>query len=281
MGLRSADGSILFSRREGDRRFSKTDDDVALLLEVRRFDPSSWGGGEVLFETHGSWRLTREGQVLSFSCLSPPRGPAPYVVARVEPGWANGELLVDETWAPAGAIVDPLQFPLDEVLFTHLLARGRGILLHGCGVVVEGRGVLFVGHSGDGKTTTARLWDARSGAHVLSDDRIVVTPDGDGFRIHGTPWHGEGQWAEPESAPLAAVFVLEKAVDPGLGPLGPAEAVAALLARSFVPFHAASSLDWTLGFLEALAARVPCNVFRFRPDDSAPAFVEQWLGERM
>lgn len=280
MGMRSADGSVLLSRREGDLRFAKTDDDVALLLDVRRIDLSSWRGGEALFETHGSWRLTREDQVLSFSCLSSPRGPAPYVVASVEPGWTSGELLVDETWAPAGTHVDPLQFPLDEVLFTHLLARGRGILLHGCGVVVEGRGVLFVGHSEDGKTTMARLWDSRPGAQVVSDDRIVVTPDGNGFRIHGTPWHGEGQWAEPVSAPLTAVFVLEKGLEAELGPLGAADAVTALLARSFVPFHAASSLDWTLGFLEAVAERVPCNAFRFRPDDSAPAFVERWLRDR-
>ena len=69
----------------------------------------------------------------------------------------------------------PLEYPLDELLLQGLLARGRGAEIHACGIADgSGRGLLFVGQSGAGKTTMARLWEGERGITVLSDDRIIL-----------------------------------------------------------------------------------------------------------
>ena len=57
----------------------------------------------------------------------------------------------------------------------HRLACGQGLEVHAVGIVDEiGRGHLFLGHSGAGKSTTARLWLEQPEIRILSDDRIVL-----------------------------------------------------------------------------------------------------------
>ena len=96
----------------------------------------------------------------------------------------------------------PLQYPLDELLMVHLLARGRGVAIHGSGVVdADGRGTLFAGQSGAGKTTMARLWLSEPGVKILSDERVVLRQEGDDVWMYGTPWHGDGRIANQGRAP--------------------------------------------------------------------------------
>jgi hypothetical protein len=74
--------------------------------------------------------------------------------------------------------IEPLGYPLDELLIMHRLTQERAIELHGSGIVrPNGEGNLFVGHSGAGKSTTTCLWTSREEVEVLSDDRIIVRPD--------------------------------------------------------------------------------------------------------
>jgi ABC-type cobalamin/Fe3+-siderophores transport system ATPase subunit len=64
-----------------------------------------------------------------------------------------------------------LEYPLDELIFTNLLAQRNGVELHGCGVIDHDQGLLFLGFSGAGKSTLARLWRRHLDATILSDDR--------------------------------------------------------------------------------------------------------------
>lgn len=274
LAVRSEDPALRLTPGSGRRFDEGRAPDVT--LHARFDDLSRFRPGPCLFDTHGSWRLTQEDDVLSFACVASHLGGRPYKVARLRPGGDSGELLLDRA-AHGGDAVEPLQFPLAELLFIDLLARRRGVLLHACGVVSRGKGVVFAGHSQDGKTTTAHLWHGRPGARVVSDDRIVVRPEGEGFRIHGTPWHGDGVFAEPESAPLTAIFLLEKARANAMREVPRAEAVSRLVARAFPPFYAADAMEKTLAFLEDVTARVPCFALPFRPEPAAAALVERWL----
>lgn len=69
---------------------------------------------------------------------------------------------------------------VDQVL-PRLLAHRGHLLVHGSALRINGRGALFIGPSGRGKSTLAGLLQARGHA-VLSDDCILLEPDGDGFR---------------------------------------------------------------------------------------------------
>jgi hypothetical protein len=169
-------------------------------------------------------------------------------------------------------VVYSLEYPLDELLLIHLLAGGRGLEVHACGVVdSSGQGYLFAGQSGAGKTTMARLWQKAEGVQgviVLSDDRIILRYLSGRFWIYGTPWHGEAGLASPTRAPLKAIYLLRHGPSNRLVSLRRSDAVARLLACSFPPFYHSRGLDFTLGFLEQLLEAVPGQELSFTPDES-------------
>jgi energy-coupling factor transporter ATP-binding protein EcfA2 len=172
-------------------------------------------------------------------------------------------------------LLSPLGYPLDELLIMHRLTQESAIELHGVGIVgPKGANNLFVGHSGAGKSTTARLWTSLHNVDILSDDRIIVREHNNGedatqIFMYGTPWHGEAQFALPQRAPLQRIFVLEHGHGNILTRLTPSQTVAELFARAFVPFHRHEYVEFALTFLEHVAESIPCYRYSFEPDERA------------
>lgn len=163
-----------------------------------------------------------------------------------------------------------MEYPLSELLYVNLLScQGLGTLLHACAVDVGGRGLAFIGKSGAGKSTTARLWLQRGDATVLCDDRIIVRKTDGIFRAYGTPWHGDIPAISPASAPLEKLLFIRHGAENRLTPLRPAEAVSRLMGCVFTTWWDAEGLAFTLSFLEDLARAVPCYEFAFRPEPEA------------
>ena len=102
-------------------------------------------------------------------------------------------------------------------------------------------------------------WDKE---RPTQDDKATI-------RMYGTPWHGEAQFASPESAPLGRICILEHGHGNVLTPLSPSQAVAELFARAFVPFHRHEYIDSALVFLEEVANAIPCYRFAFEPNQGA------------
>jgi hypothetical protein len=78
-----------------------------------------------------------------------------------------------------------------RVIWSVLLPREDGLLVHSCGLRHAEIGVVFPGASGLGKTTLARK--APDADDVLSDEMIAIrrTPSDGGWRVHGTPFWGD------------------------------------------------------------------------------------------
>jgi hypothetical protein len=163
---------------------------------------------------------------------------------------------------------------MTEILMVNLLSRGRGVLLHACGVAtIGGRGHLFVGVSGAGKSTLANLWRRRSDVVVLSDDRVIVRRRGEEFWAHGTPWHGDAKLASPVAVPLERIYVIEHAEENRAVPLKPVDAASRLLVRAFPTYWDAEGMAFTLQLLGQLSQAVPCYELGFVPDQSVIDFV--------
>ena len=254
---------------ESSRAFLTPDDRADVTITVSRRDHLREPEGAPLFDSGGVWRLYRSAGTFTFSFRSSAHGPAPYRLATFDDSFRTGRIEVNRAALSDPHAVEPLEYPLDELLMMHLLARGRGVEVHACGVVdADGSAWLFAGHSEAGKSTTANLWHARQ-ATILSDDRVILTIEGDRVVMHGTPWHGDAGFAAPLAAPIRRIFFLEHGTANRLRPLGGAAAAASLLARSFVPFHDRAALAWTMELLERIVERVPCAEFAFVPDASA------------
>ncbi len=181
--------------------------------------PPSEVHGERLFASAGVWDVERDRGRLVYSFRARGRRPALYKQVTIDAALRRGTLHFDAS--PRGPHY-ALDYPLDELLFQHRLAREGALEVHACGVVWRGRTLLFCGRSGAGKSTTARLWSRHArGARLLSDDRVVLRPGKRSVRAYGTPWHGDGGFASPASAPLGALFFFATVAARGCGRSAP------------------------------------------------------------
>ena len=222
------------------------------------------------FASGGLWSAYLVPTGTEFYFSSPAVSSSPYKAAWFDPMFARGHAVLSRSAFQTGTPIFPLEYPLDELVMMHRLALGQGIEVHALGLVDEDeRGYLFLGHSGAGKSTTARLWKEQTGIRLLSDDRIILRKDGDRILMFGTPWHGDAGVASAGSAPLSAVFLLEQSPTDELIPLPQTKAAAELFARAFVPQYLKGAIHFGLDFVDCVTRSVPCAVFRFAPTPSA------------
>jgi hypothetical protein len=227
--------------------------------------------GDLRFDSESVWSLYRVERQYAIVLRSQFSGLPAYRIALFDEEVSQVEVYSEARRLPGGLLPDPLQYPLAEVLMVCLLARGRGLMMHACGIDDRGRGFLFTGNSTHGKTTTARLW--REHATVLNDDRIVLRPREGRFWMYGTPWHGDYTGVSPQGVPLEKIFFLRHAEENRARRVAGAEAASMLLARCFPPFWDAAGMGFSLDFCAQLAEAVPCYELGFRPDERAVEYV--------
>jgi len=226
--------------------------------------------GKKLFDSGAVWTLYEGADHYVFDFATPVLGPRPYKRLLIDQHFTRGRVLFVRACFPDKTSIRALEYPLDELIVTNRLARGRGVEVHGCGITDDARSsFLFIGHSGAGKSTTTRLWDSVSGARILSDDRIVVRKREDRFFMYGTPWHGDAGFASPQEASINQIFVLEHGERNEIVAMPQAAAAAEIFSRCFLPFHDPQALTATLAYLDDLTRTVPCYKFRFLPNHSA------------
>lgn len=131
----------------------------------------------------------------------------------------------------------------------------------------------FAAAGGTGEQGVLRLRDCSASrtSPFAQDDKKK-----NGMRMYGTPWHGEGKYASPGSAPLARIFILEHGHGNVVTRLSPSQAVAELFARSFVPFHRHEYVDSALEFLQELVGEVPCYRYAFEPTEAAVERIQKF-----
>ena len=234
-------------------------------------EPLALAERKLLFDSGGVWRVDAGiDRGLRLVLRAGPHPGRPYHAVELNEHLTHGRVTLDPT--PLEDESEPflLRAPLHELWTSFLLLRGRGALVHACGLLTHQHVHLFVGESGVGKSTLAGILESRFGL-VLSDDRIVLRPDGEGFRAYGTPWHGEARFASPKCGKLCSISFLSQSAESQRIRLDPEEAAARLAACSFMagwPLHGIKDL---LATCVVICERTPCYRLDFTPDDSAPA----------
>jgi hypothetical protein len=227
---------------------------------------------EKVFDSDTTWALyLSEGKyVLQNDTLEPGSSPTLFVV--LEPDFKSGDIYLSDDSFDRDLFPDPLGYPLNQILMILLLARGKGIVFHACGVDDGGAGYLFLGLSGHGKSTMAKLWFENQ-AIVLNDDRIVVREKDGEFWMYGTPWHGDFRELSPNGLPIQKMFFLHRGVENRVVLKNGAEAVAMLLARSFPPLWDKNGMTYTTQLCQRIVNKIPCYELSFAPDTKIVDFV--------
>ncbi|UCC94339.1 MAG: hypothetical protein JSW40_05875 [Candidatus Omnitrophota bacterium] len=220
---------------------------------------------EILFDAAGTWSIGK----LNNNYLIETTSSRTLLDSELKTGGIYVEEEEEESF--------PFSYPLGELLMIHLLPYYGGLLFHACGIKYGNKGMLFAGTSGAGKSTIARLWQNQKDTVVLSDDRIIVRERNSGFRIYGTPWHGDAGVYSSQNVPLEKIFFLTHAKTNFTKKINPVDSALSLIVRSFSAFWDKKGMESTLKFCTELAQKIPSYELGFLPDASAIDFIKNQM----
>lgn len=108
-----------------------------------------------------------------------------------------------------------MTFGLDNslmVIFTLCTAPHRTLLMHSSVVENNGKAYMFLGASGQGKSTHSDLWVKHiEGSTLINDDNPVLRIDKSGTPIiYGTPWSGKRPIYKNVQYPIGGMAAIEQ-----------------------------------------------------------------------
>ncbi|MFH1437942.1 MAG: hypothetical protein ABIJ56_19700 [Pseudomonadota bacterium] len=229
----------------------------ALRLEVIHGPLPRLDDLEPVFDSTSLWKVFKQDGSHVFEL--------PHLRAVVDFESGSGRIYVEDGAAGLSAF----DYPLDEVIFSRLLADKGSIIVHACGIDYRGRGMLFCGASGAGKSTLADLFSDAEGAAVLSDDRVAAGIRDGSTLISGTPWHGTSGRGLNRTVPLERIFFLHHAPENRIEPVPASDAAARLASLSVIPYWHAGSAKKALDAAVDMAGSVPASSLGFVPGPTA------------
>lgn len=243
--------------------------DADIAVDVRLGDPALPPGAHRAMEAGEAWTAHElGGECFIAPHIAPPASRLEWLLA-VHPGRRRATLTCSAALltGPERLLAAPIRYPLDQILLSLGLA-GEGLIMHAAAVQFGGSALVLAGPSGAGKTTIARIC-AAAGRAVLSDDRVVIRRSPAGWLVYGTPWPGEGRYAENRGLPLAAVIFLVKGGENLVAPLPPSSLARRLTPLASIPWFDPDARGRCLDLLASLAGAVPVHELVFSADAGA------------
>lgn len=101
---------------------------------------------------------------------------------------------------------------INTLVCREILNKYDGLFFHSSALMLDGGAYLFSAPSGTGKSTHTALWRKHFGNRVqmINDDKPIIRKKNGVFYAYGTPWMGKSNIGANISAPLKAVFLLER-----------------------------------------------------------------------
>lgn len=144
------------------------------------------------------------------------------------------------------------------------------LLIHSSAVLLGGKAYLFLGKSGTGKSSHTSLWLKNfDEARLLNDDSPVIRVDAGKAIVYGSPWSGHTPCYRQESAPIAAVAIIEHSSSNTIEPLSPAKALSTLLSSCSAMMWDKRIYDDILRSMSMLIELVGIHRLACLPTDSA------------
>jgi len=232
--------------------------------------------GDLIYDPGSIWKMYRAGPDWYAALRYSNWGGAVQTqgVLRANPGWDDLTLSEHRT----GAVWRGLLLAIaGELLLATKAVLTDGLVLHASGVDDNGQGVVFIGHSGAGKSTQLGLWSQESGVTPMNDDRIVVRVEARGPMCYGAPWGSTANITCNRQVPLSALILLEQAKENNIQRLSPSVSALLLLARTLLPYWDRELMQRAMTNLDAILSCVPVYRLRCRPEPEVVSVVRSVL----
>lgn len=116
------------------------------------------------------------------------------------------------------------------MLYTFATATKQTLMFHASAIAYNDSAYLFLGKSGTGKSTHARLWvDHIQNSELLNDDNPIVRIMDDKIYAYGSPWSGKTPCYKNKVMNLGAVVRLKQAPENRLTKVSQVQAFASIL----------------------------------------------------
>lgn len=168
--------------------------------------------------------------------------------------------------------IDPL-FPFSlvrAICEAGMVLRG-GMPLHASLVEKDGCGVIFLGPSGMGKSTQAKLWVQYQNADFVIGDRPAVRCIDGVWYGFGMPWDGKDNIRTQKRVPVKALISLEQAKENQITRLNEQQAMMVLLNQVMMPLWDDEAMKHVTGMMERLAKAIPFYHLKNMPNEEAAA----------
>lgn len=144
-----------------------------------------------------------------------------------------------------------------------------GVPMHASLVEKDGEGVLFLGPSGMGKSTQARLWKSALDADFISGDRPGLRLLDGRWYAYGMPWDGKDGIRRQRGVPVRGLVVLNQAKDNSICRISAMEAKSVLFNQAIIPVWDDKALDGMMPLISRLSTDLPFYRLDCLPDAAA------------
>ena len=144
-----------------------------------------------------------------------------------------------------------------------------GLPLHAALVEKDGYGVVFLGPSGIGKSTQAKLWVEHQGADFIIGDRPGLRRIDGQWLGFGMPWDGKDGIKQQKQVPIRALISLEQAPENSIRRLSKQEAMIVLLNQVMMPMWDDAAMNLLTPLMGQLATEIPFYHLKNLPNKEA------------
>ena len=155
----------------------------------------------------------------------------------------------------------------------------NGMPLHASLVEKDGYGVVFLGPSGMGKSTQAKLWVEYQGADFIIGDRPGLRRINGKWIGFGMPWDGKDNIKQQKQVPIRALISLEQAPENSIRRLTKQEAMNVLLNQVMMPMWDDAAMALLTPLMGQLATEIPFYHLKNLPNKEATELTRETICE--
>lgn len=152
-----------------------------------------------------------------------------------------------------------------------------GMPLHAALVEKDGYGVVFLGPSGMGKSTQAKLWVEHQGADFIIGDRPGLRRIYGQWIGFGMPWDGKDRIMQQKQVPIRALISLEQAPENSIRRLTKQEAMNVLLNQVMMPMWDDAAMALLMPLMGRLATEIPFYHLKNLPNREATELTRETI----